>query len=318
MKVYKSCHKENTTTRIRLDELGVQDTDSCITDFDCDPFNPANVQLRSLQSGQLVSEEVKDDLLSAFDDGEKKVREFFDKRIFSRIKDWAISKSHQKTCLTVNRKATSFAKCNTIEMENNTMSRVISQYCGTDITLDGILKNRVTNESLSLFNLNVTMAKTQKSKLLHTFTFVPLDSFDMQDYTAVVDMRFFWRLCMPSIEDKEKGDETKYTWSDYASKIFFTVMNLHSNTKAVIFVNDRYDVTDSFKKEEHLRRNCMNWSKNIYMKSNGELPNKISLLTFFTNKSNKIRLQNFLKTKFQKLFTIIPKKRAYLFSAKEL
>ena len=62
MKVFKSGHKENTATRIRFDKLGVQDTDSCITDFDCDPFNPANVQLRSLQSGQLVSEEVKDDL----------------------------------------------------------------------------------------------------------------------------------------------------------------------------------------------------------------------------------------------------------------
>ena len=87
MKVFKSCHKENTATRIRFDKLGVQDTDLCITDFDCDPFNPANVQLRSLQSGQLVSEEVKDDLLSAFDDGEKKARAFFDERIFSRIKD---------------------------------------------------------------------------------------------------------------------------------------------------------------------------------------------------------------------------------------
>ena len=45
MKVYKSGHKENTATRIRLDELGVQDIDSCITDFDCDPLNPANAQL---------------------------------------------------------------------------------------------------------------------------------------------------------------------------------------------------------------------------------------------------------------------------------
>ena len=87
MKVYKSGHKENTATRIKFDELGVQDTDSCITDFDCDPFNHANVELPSLQSGQLVSEEVKDDLLSAFDDGENKVRAFFDERIFSRIKD---------------------------------------------------------------------------------------------------------------------------------------------------------------------------------------------------------------------------------------
>ena len=71
------------------------------------------------------------------------------------------------------------------------MARVISQYCGTDVTLDDILENRVTCESLSLFNPNGTMAKTQKSKLLHTFIFVPLHNFDMQDYTAVVDMGFF-------------------------------------------------------------------------------------------------------------------------------
>ena len=160
--------------------------------------------------------------------------------------------------LTVNRKATSVAKCNTVEMENDAMSRVISQNCGSGVTLDDILENRVTDESLSHFNPNGTMVKTQKSKLIHTFTFVLSDNFDMQDYTAVVDMGFFWRICILSAEDKEKGDETKYTWSDYASKIFFTVMNRHSNAKAVIFVNDPCDVTDSVKGEERLRRNCIN------------------------------------------------------------
>ena len=30
---------------------------------------------------------------------------------------------------------------------------------------------------------------------------------------------------MRSAEDKEKGDEIKYAWSDYASKVFFTVMS---------------------------------------------------------------------------------------------
>ena len=53
----------------------------------------------------------------------------------------------------------------------------------------------------------------------------------------------------------------QYTWSDYAIKIFFTVMNRHSNAKAVVFVNDLYDITDLVKGEEHLRRNCINWSK---------------------------------------------------------
>ena len=60
------------------------------------------------------------------------------------------------------------------------------------------------------------------------------------------------------------GQIMQYNWSDYAIKIFFTVMNRHSNAKAVVFVNDPYDITDLVKGEEHLRRNYINWSKNIY------------------------------------------------------
>ena len=40
---------------------------------------------------------------------------------------------------------------------------------------------------------------------------VHLDFTNLQNYTAVIDMGFFWRLCMPSTKDREKGDETKYT-----------------------------------------------------------------------------------------------------------
>ena len=114
----------------------------------------------------------------------------------------------------------SVAKCKTAQMENDVMSRVISEYCGTDITLIDILENRVTDECLAVFNTNGTMDKTQKSKLLQSFIFVPLDLTDLQNYTAVVDMVFFWRLCMPTAEYREKGDETKYTWVDYANNLF--------------------------------------------------------------------------------------------------
>ena len=74
IKDYKSSHKEITGTRVRLDEIGVQDIESWIADFDCDSFYREIQQLYSLQSGKLVSEEAKDDLLSVFDDGEKKFR----------------------------------------------------------------------------------------------------------------------------------------------------------------------------------------------------------------------------------------------------
>ena len=60
----------------------------------------------------------------------------------------------------------------------------------------------------------------------------------------------------------------------------------------MIFVNDPYDVIDSLKAEKHVRRNCIYGSKNVNIKAIDELPNKTNLLTFSSNKSNKIKLQN--------------------------
>ena len=278
----------------------MQDIDACIADFNCDLSDPQNIQLRSLQSGQLVSKEVEDDLLSAYEDGETKVKGFFEERIFTRIKEWGTSKCNRNTFLNDNNdKKLCVVKCGIAQMENDTMSRVISEYCGTDATLIDIIENKFTGECSAVVNTNGTMVKTQKSKLLQSFVFATLDFTDLQNYTAVVDMSFFWRLCMLTVEDKEKGDETKYTWEDYVNKIFFTIMNRHLNAKTVIFVNNPYDVIDSEKAEEQVRKNCIYGSKNVYIKAPDELPNKTNLLTCFSNKSNKIRLQNYLKVEFQ-------------------
>ena len=121
-------------------------------------------------------------------------------------------------------------------------------------------------------------------------------------------MGFFWRLCVPSSEDREKGDETKYTWRDYAIKIFSTITNQHSTATTIIFVNDPYDVIDSIKGEEHAKRNYVHGSKNVYIKAVDELQNKTNLSKNFTNKSNKIRSQNYLKMEFQRLSQSYPKK----------
>ena len=102
MKSYKSGHKENTASRIKLDELRVQDIDAGIVDFNCDSFDPENLQLRSLQSGQLVPKEVEDDLLSAYEDGDTKVKKFFEERNFMRIKEWMISRCNRRTFLNGN------------------------------------------------------------------------------------------------------------------------------------------------------------------------------------------------------------------------
>ena len=105
----------------------MQDIDARIADFNCDPFDTENVQLCSLQSGQLVPKEAEDDLLSAYEDGDTKVKKFFEERNFMRIKEWRISKCNRRTFLNGNNdKKVSLAKCETAQIENDAMSRLQS------------------------------------------------------------------------------------------------------------------------------------------------------------------------------------------------
>ena len=48
-------HKENMATRMKIDEIAIQDLDKCIIEFEWDPFDPSNITLRILQFGQVAS-----------------------------------------------------------------------------------------------------------------------------------------------------------------------------------------------------------------------------------------------------------------------
>ena len=63
-------HSENTRTHLKLDEQAVQDINSCITEFECDPSDANNPSLRTLQSGVLASTVLLDDFESAHKAGE--------------------------------------------------------------------------------------------------------------------------------------------------------------------------------------------------------------------------------------------------------
>ena len=68
-------HAENSGSRLLKGEQAVQDIDNCITEFKCDPFDVAQPQLRSLQSGLIASEELVKDFKTAHEDGEKCVHD---------------------------------------------------------------------------------------------------------------------------------------------------------------------------------------------------------------------------------------------------
>ena len=97
---------------------------------------------------------------------EKLKQRSFLKNIFSReLRNGGLVSAIEKLFLmTIMTKKMSVAKCKTAQMENDAVTRVVSEYCGTDVKLTDILKNRVTDECLAVFNTTGTMVKTQKSK----------------------------------------------------------------------------------------------------------------------------------------------------------
>ena len=95
------------------------------------------------------------------------------------------------------------------------------------------------------------MRKTQKSKLVEK---LHMESLNAKQYIAIVDMGFVWRLASPIVEDREKADNSSFTWRDYASKLFSLIMVRHAQACTIIMVNDQYDLPFSIKDSKRQSR----------------------------------------------------------------
>ena len=194
LKSFKSkCHKENTNSRLKNDEIAVQDLENCIIEFNCNPFDPANSALKTLQSGETASVDLITDFTTALPDGEKLVKIFLKDRMFSRNTpfDAVMHRNSRKSfsnppCNKSDAKATS----KSIAMENEAMSQIIVLCSENNITLESIMNHRVTEECLSIYNTNGAMVKVQKSKLIESFSFTPLPYRLLLNSISLLDMGF--------------------------------------------------------------------------------------------------------------------------------
>jgi len=103
------------------------------------------------------------------------------------------------------------------EMESTALASVVNLVDVSGLlSLTELMKHRISEECLTLCNVNGTFRKTQKSKLVQKLTLQP---FNFNSYTALVDMGMIWRLATPTAEERAKGDGSSYTWGDYTNKI---------------------------------------------------------------------------------------------------
>ena len=155
------------------------------------------------------------------------------------------------------------------------------------------MKHRFTEECLVLFNANGTFRKTQKSKLLQKLIHQPQE---ITSYTVVVDMGMIWRLAAPTVEDRDKGDGSPYTWGDYANKMTSMILARHKDANSIICVNDPYGQTESIKYDEReLRIQGHGHIPNVFMKAGDAFPSAREFNTIMCISGNKKRLQTMIK-----------------------
>ena len=120
------------------------------------------------------------------------------------------------------------------------------------LKLESALEGRVTEECLSMFNVDGSMRKTCKSKLLQLFSMEPVTEIP-QSHISLVDMGLIWRLATPIPEGREakKRDGSEYRGIDYLDKIFVIITSRHADAHIIILISDRYIIPFSLMLEEH-------------------------------------------------------------------
>lgn len=79
-------HADCSPRKMKIDEQSVQDISACLNEFHCDPLDQSDPTLRSLQSGIQASPVLCADLKSAKADGQQRVEEFVNERVYSKTK----------------------------------------------------------------------------------------------------------------------------------------------------------------------------------------------------------------------------------------
>ena len=306
-------HQECTLARMCRDEQTVQDLISCFKEFDSFPFDPASPALRTLQSAIPATPELIRDFKKAKQYGETQLKVFMDERIYSKEKsnhDHIKRNSRLTFAKFPLRKVSGEAlKIKQGEMESRALAFVVNLVDVSGLLLPELMKHRVSEECLTLFNAHGTFRKTQQRKHLQKLALQPLD---VNSYVSLVDMGMMWHLASPTAEERVKSDGSPYTWGDYTNKIGSVILACHVNATTIMCNNDPYDYAESIKDDEReLRIQGQGPIPNVYMKPADLFSTACNFKKILCSSRNKKRLQAQIKAQLSELSRSINQKLIY-------
>ena len=142
------------------------------------------------------------------------------------------------------------------QMEGPGLTSVIGLLEGTGaLQAVYIFEDRVTEECLSIFNVDSSFRHTAKHKLLEHMHLQPTADKSVL-YYSVIDMSMLFCLATPTPEDREKKkcDGSAYKWINYVSKIASMVHTHHPDAVQCYVINDDYEKEYTIKDDECDRR----------------------------------------------------------------
>ncbi|KAG1651127.1 hypothetical protein GQR58_027466 [Nymphon striatum] len=296
----QSKHTDCQPARLRKDEKAVQDILTSLDAFECDLFGEDDPALRSIQSGIKTTESVALDLSVALPDGKAQADILLDQRVFS--KDFKLSDrvpKNKRLTFDNNKVAKSGNKAiSQAQMESAGLAAVIELAEGTGaLTLEEIMENRVTEECLSIFNVDGSLRHTAKSKLFEHLNLQPTAD-KPAIYSSLIDMSMLFRLATPADREKKKQDGSDYKWQDYIDKICFMVHSRHPDAEQTYAINDPYPKPNeySIKDDERDRRAASHPNAgNKFPTRDEKFPGPKEFSSFMSNSQNKVRLQNLVR-----------------------
>ena len=162
-----------------------------------------------------------------------------------------------------------------------------------------VMKHRLTDICLPLFNIDWSIRKAMKSKLLECFQF---NMENTRSNIAIIDMGLIWRAARPSKSEREAPGGTRLTWRWYAENMLNLILKRHPDAKEIHLIYDRYDVELSVKKGEHNKGSAKyeGGSRNIFPKGNQVVPSVNTFNVFFLQiQETKYVSKSFFKSNFR-------------------
>ena len=149
-----------------------------------------NPTLRSLQSGLVASSELVQDFKTALQGGQTQSEAILQERVFDKTKTLTetIHRNKRRNFASEQVRVSSDISMTVAHMEKSGLVALLDLADESGIIkLEAALEGRVTEECLSMYNVDGSMRKTCKSNLLHLFNRNPFPE-QPQDYISLVDM----------------------------------------------------------------------------------------------------------------------------------